>query len=387
MSGRVLPCPTPLSVPHSVGLETARLVIDLTAIRDNYHTLRRLAPHAEIGAVVKANAYGLGLDPCAQTLWEAGARAFFTARLNGAIALRALLGQREAKIYVLDGLALQPLSIFRTHDLIPVLSSRDEISAYLNQGGLGPLGPLGDKGHGIALHVDTGMNRLGLSMDEALLLAPEVRDQVTLLVSHLSSADEPDHPQNPIQKARFEGLHSAFPRTKLSLTNSSGLFLDPTYVHDLARPGISLFGGGPTGEAHPDLKPVARLYAKVFQRHRILPGDTVGYGAAYETSTPKELATLGMGYADGLFRSFWPNGYVVYHDKVLPLAGKVSMDLFTLDVSQAPQIKPGDWLELFGDGLSLDAFAGLCGTISYEILTGLGTRVLRTYETPTDHCL
>jgi alanine racemase len=342
---------------------TARLDIDLNALLYNYRVLQRQCPGAEVAPVVKADAYGLGMATIAPYLAKHGARTFFVARLDEGIALRRSLS--DAVIYVLDGLAGDPQA-FAVHGLRPVLNSAEHYRLWLD----------GPDTVQAALHIDTGMNRLGVRPEDVAAL-PQTRP-LSLVMSHLACGDERDHPMNARQLAAFRAAAAAFAAPK-SLANSAGAFLGPDYRFDLIRPGISLYGGGPFGVAHPDIRPVARLTARVMQVRPLPQQETVGYGASFTAQAPMTLATLGIGYADGLLRSFAQTGFVTLAGERRRLTGRVSMDLCSVDAGGL-DVRPGDEAEILGPAQNLDEVAAASGTIGYEWLTRIGPRIPRHYR-------
>ncbi|MGZ3297470.1 MAG: alanine racemase [Asticcacaulis sp.] len=343
---------------------TARLDIDLTALAANFRTLQARQSGAEVAPVVKADAYGLGMERIAEHLVKQGARTFFVARFNEGVALRRALGVRPV-IYVLDGLLETP-GAFLEHDLRPVLNSMQQMNTCLQIPDLKA-----------ALHIDTGMNRLGIRPDEVTQLPAGFTP--SLIMSHLACADEPAHPMNARQLKAFREAATGFRGIPLSLANSAGSFLGPDYGFDVTRPGISLYGGGPFGAPHPDIKPVARLTARVLQLRDLKAGESVGYGATFTAPRDMRLATVGVGYADGLLRSFAATGHAVANGEKRRLTGRVSMDAFSMDISGL-DINVGDWVEIFGAQQSIDDVASASGTIAYEWLTRIGARVQRHYS-------
>lgn len=355
----------------------AVLTVDLAAIAENYRRLRaRVAPD-ECAAVVKADAYGLGLDPVAPTLWRAGARTFFVAQLTEAIALRGLLP--TARIGVLGGLMPGCEGDYLAHDLVPTLNHLGELErwrAAARQTG---------RRLPAYLHIDTGMTRLGLDRPELDRLATEwtLLDGVEILawMSHLACADMPEHPQNGRQQQRFAAALARLPQAPGSLANSSGIFLGPEFGFGLARPGCALYGVNPTpGRPSPMTHPV-RLDGRVLQVRRVDAGDGVGYGASHEMPRDGIIATISIGYADGFLRSLSNRGAVWVGEQAAPLVGRVSMDLITADVTDLPldAVRPGRLVEVIGPHRSLDAVAADAGTIGYEVLTSLGQRYARRY--------
>nr|WP_165301706.1 alanine racemase [Methylorubrum zatmanii] len=349
----------------------ARLTVDLSAVVANWRALGACAPEAECGAVVKADAYGCGLAAVAPALWRAGCRTFFVAHLSEGIAARKILP--EAALYVLNGLPPGHAEAFRAHRLRPVLGDTQELAEWAEaMQGAGPA----------ALHVDTGMNRLGLSVAEALALAGDpviARAGIDLVMSHLVSAELPDDPLNTRQAADFARVRAAFPQMRASLANSSGTCLANDARHDLLRPGYALFGGNPDpGQPNP-MRPVVRLEAPILQVRDVEAGATCGYNARWQAPAPRRLATLSLGYADGYPRSASNSGHALVGGVLCPIVGLISMDLIILDVTDATQARHGGTATLIGDSLDIDTVGQAAGTIGYEILTSLGSRYVRNY--------
>jgi len=358
---------------------TARLIVRLGAIAANYRQFQERCRPAAVAAAVKADAYGLGLTPVAQTLTTAGCDTFFVARLKEGMALRALLP--HARILVLDGAHPETASALIGHRLIPVLNSLSEIATW-NEAARRGAAQLD-----CAIHFDTGMNRLGLPQYERTTLAAETGTrlrhlQVVLWMSHLACGDDCASPMNAEQLARFRAALADLPPAPASLAASAGAFLGREYHFDLARPGIGLYGGNPcTGRPNP-LAVVAVLTGRILQLRRVDTGETVGYGASFRAARPSTLATIGLGYADGLMRAIGNRGEGVIAGHRAPVVGRVSMDLVTLDVTDVPPdaIAVGAEVEFLGDTISLEEFADHAGTASYEVLTSLGHRMPREYE-------
>lgn len=350
-----------------------RLTIDLSAIAANYKLLAERAAPAECGAVVKADAYGLGIPAVSKALWGAGARTFFVAHVFEARSVRAALP--EAIIYVLSGL---------NPGAAPILS---EIKARPVLGSLGEVEEWNEKGNGAeaALHIDTGMNRLGLSFAEAEELAQ--RKRPSLVMSHLACADTPNHPLNKEQLTAFEAVRQLFPGVPASLANSAATMTGEPYRFDLCRPGIALYGGNPFHpQAASGLKPVVRVEARIVQLREAQRGEKVGYGSEETLTRNSRLAILSLGYADGFIRAAGSRdaqkgAEVVIGGKRCPLVGRVSMDLIAVDVTDLPEtsVKRGDYATVLGDGITIDDLARRAGTIGYEILTRLGPRFERIY--------
>lgn len=354
------------------------LTIDLAALVRNYHALQaRLAP-AAAGAVVKADAYGLGAKKAAPALYHAGCRDFFVAHFTEALALRPFLPE-DARLFVLNGLLPGAEAACADAGIVPVLNGREQADSWLAEARR--------RGQRLpaVIQFDTGMSRLGLSGEEARALAGDAsfRDwvDVRLVMSHLACADEPDNPQNGDQLDNFRRYAGFFPEALPCFANSGGIFLGPDYHHALARPGIALYGGAPTVERASALEPVVRLDLRVVQT-RTVPGDTrVGYGGKHVTAGETRLATLAAGYADGIPRHLSGVGAVYFNGARLPIAGRVSMDSITVDISALPPdtLRLGSLVELIGPHQTLEDVAEAAGTISYEILTSLGRRYHRDY--------
>ncbi len=350
----------------------AELTIDLDAIADNYRLLAARAASAACGAVVKADAYGLGLAPVARRLHRAGCRAFFVALAAEGAALRSAID--PAEIYVLNGCGPGEGAALRQSRLIPVLNSLAQLAFWRDSGG-----------GAAALHVDTGMNRLGLTADEiaALAAAPELLAGIELriVISHLACAELPDHPMNADQLARFDRARRKLPTAPASLANSSGIFLGPGYHLDLVRPGAALYGVAPRAGAPNPMKQVIHLQGKILQLRDVDSPMTVGYGATHRVRRRSRLATVAAGYADGYFRSLSNRGKGFIGDQPVPLVGRVSMDLITFDVTDAPSelVRPGAMIELVGPHYSIADLARDAEAIAYEVLTALGRRYSRRY--------
>jgi alanine racemase len=347
----------------------AILHVDLPAIVANWRDL--VARHgAPCAGVVKADAYGLGAARVARALHAAGCTTFFVAHLIEGVALRAALGPGPA-IIVLDGF---PPGADADAALIPVLNHLGDVAAHAAAGSRA------------VLHLDTGMSRLGLDAKEQARLAEDRArmDGLRLLhvMTHLACADEPGHPMNAAQRTRFANAAARIaPDVPRSVANSSGIFLGPDYRSDLARPGCALYGINPTPGAPNPMRQVLRVEAEILQIRDIAAGDTVGYGASWQAGEPRRIATVAAGYADGYLRALSGRSFALLHGRTVPLAGRVSMDLTTFDVTDVPQARPGDRLLLIGgEGYTPDDLAARCGTIGYEILTSLGARYHRAYE-------
>lgn len=357
------------------------LTIDLGALRDNYLTLCRLAPNAMTSAVVKADAYGLGADVVAPVLYDAGCRHFFVAHIDEGISLRRRIAG-DADIFVLNG--LQPGNEISCADmsLTPVINSLEQLAQWTAHAKtLGKTLPA-------ALQFDTGMSRLGMAPSEveALKNAPELLDGVaiTFIMSHLACADEPEHAANGAQLAEMRKTAQMFPDVPVCFANSGGVFLGADFHNALMRPGIGLYGGAPSTLRPNPMKPVVRLDVAVVQT-RTVPADTfVGYGGTLRTASETRLATVAAGYADGLPRSLSNRGAAYFNGVRLSIAGRVSMDSISLDITALPEgtLSHGSLVQLIGPDQTLEDMAEDAGTIAYEILTGLGHRYRRAYIQP-----
>jgi alanine racemase len=360
-----------------------RLRIDLGALADNWRILARRAAPGRCAAVVKANAYGIGLSEAAPVLWGAGARVFFVAHLNEGTAARRAL-PAEAVVYVLNGLesGADPAD-YVEYRLAPVIGGEEELARW------SAFAARRNRTSPCALHLDTGMNRLGFDSLTRLRAAMETHGASSgadLLMSHFVSSEIPGDPLNQAQIERFEAARAAFASLPASLANSSGMFLDPSPIYDLARPGYALYGGNPTPGGPNPVRPVVTLTAAIQQMRSIETGMTCGYNAQWTARRPTRLATLLIGYADGLPRGAGATesrsgAEVGVAGRRAPLVGRVSMDLAIVDVTDVPEeaVRVGAPVELFGGSIDLDDFASRSGTIGYHLLTSLGPRYQREY--------
>ena len=359
----------------ALGLDQPRLTVDLGAIGRNYLRLCEAAPRSKIAGVVKANGYGLGAPVVAKELNKVGCQTFFVATLDEAIELRRELDSIE--ILVFQGVLHGQGNIFVEHRITPVINHPEELSIWFNcalrNGRRLPL----------ALHIDTGICRLGFSHKQLREIDAAQWDQLDLayVMSHLASAENADRQLSTQQLGNFEQHRVTLPKAAGSLANSAGIFCGEEFHFQLCRPGIAIYGGNPTpGRTNP-MEPVIKLQAPVLQVHNIDEPGTVGYGATYQTYPGSRIATLGIGYADGVLRSAGNRAVVRIQGKEVPIAGRISMDLTTLDVSNLPRdmVRPGTIVDMIAGPDGIDRFASAAGTISYEILTGLGSRVQRHY--------
>lgn len=371
------------------------LTIDLDAVAANWRALDALSA-AETAAAVKADAYGCGAEPVARALAEAGCRSFFVATMEEGAALAEALKPSPhsrgegweggaAAIHILNGVATaEEAAEAKARGLIPCLNHLGQIEAW-EAGAVTAKVEAGfaseattNKNAPCALHLDSGMSRLGLPPEEVPHV-PEGLD-VALLMSHLACADEPDHPANADQRERFlQGVAALRPvasDARLSLAATGGALLGAEYHFDLVRCGIGLYGGLPFADA----RPVVALTAPVLQIREIPTGQPVGYGCTWAAGAPTRIATLPLGYADGMHRALSNRGRVFIDGQPAPVAGRVSMDLITVDVSAFPNLQPGDPVEIVGPNQTIDDLATSAATIGYEMLTSLGSRYARRYK-------
>ncbi len=367
----------------SPDLAGAVLSIDLDALKSNYRLLAKKAGKGGCGAAVKGDAYGLGLGPVGKALWAAGCRIFFVARATEGGDLRAYLP--EAIIYVLDGLVPGQAEYYARNHLRPALISVAETREWA------AFGRQYGRALPCALHIDTGINRLGLTRTEfdAILDDPFLVQGINaaLVMSHFACADDPQHPLNAKQIKRFTEARAKLPNVPASLSNSSGIFLKNRPVTDLARAGIALYGGNPVPGKKNPMRPVAQLDGTVLQVRDVKKGETVGYNATWKARRDSRIAILGAGYKDGIPRSLSSRSnkgpaQVWIGGKRCPIVGRISMDMMAIDVTDVPRSKiiRGAKAEIIGTLIPVDEAAGWAGTISYELLTRLGSRYARVYS-------
>ena len=345
-------------------MATATLTIDLDAIAANWRSLDRMTgPGVQTAAVVKADAYGLGVTRVARALAHAGARRFFVAYAEEGAAVRQALGPGP-QVAVLSGHMAGDTEMIHDLDLTPMLNSLEQITRHLEA----------LPGHAFGVQLDTGMNRLGVEMLEWQAVAPILLEAgPELLMSHLACADESQHPLNEAQLATFHAMTdgTGLPR---SLAATGGILLGPRYHFDLTRPGVGLYGGRP----HEAAIPALTLSLPVIQTREVSPGETVGYASAWVAERPSIIATVAAGYADGLPRTLSSRAQLWDGDIACPLVGRVSMDMITVDITDLPEI-PRE-LDILGPNQPVDVLADIAGTIGYELLTALGPRYTRRYQ-------
>jgi len=400
VSAPELPEPAPIETSGPAALETGGiLTIDLAAIVKNWKAVANRVVPADCAAVVKADAYGCGIDKVAAALAEAGCATFFVAHLTEARQVRAAVraAAPDAAIYVLNGFPPGTAATFAEINARPVIGSLAEFvewDAYRTATRWSG---------GAALHFDTGMNRLGFALEEAPLFTTRVKmpdHGISLVMSHLASADTPSHPLNAKQIAAFRDLRFMFRGTPTSLANSSGIFLGPATHCDMVRPGAALFGVNPTPATLNLMEPVITLKARIVQVRDVPRGDTVGYGATWTASRASRVAIVSVGYGDGYPRAadgarMAPKGsnrlaesgsksdaFALIAGQRCPMVGRISMDLMAFDVSLLPreEVRRGTHAVLIGDDITVDDVASWSGTIGYEVLTRLGRRYRREWK-------
>ena len=346
-----------------------RITINTAALQDNYKRLSSRAPSScQVAAVVKANAYGLGVDVVVPALEHAGARFFYVAHASEAFAVRQLTG---CPIAVLGGLPKGAAADYKHHKIVPVLNSPEDIAAC-------------PADLPAIWHIDTGMNRLGLAPQDVASLVSSAKSLPLLIMTHFTSSDDIDSPNTAAQVRKFDaciaGLPKPFHSIPHSICNSSGFFRAPEAHRHQARPGIALYGGNPTPEAENPMRPVVTLTTRILQTRTAKAGETVGYNKTATLTADTTLATVGIGYADGFSRSGSSRAKLYWHGQACKVVGRVSMDLVVVDIGKiqgAPHPVQGDWLEVIGPHQSVDDLADGLGTISYDVLTSLSRRAER----------
>jgi len=386
--------PDPKSIPQGsllspdanqqAALPTANgiLTVDLDAVIANWRKLEKAAVPAECAAVVKANAYGCGAEQVARALAGAGCKTFFVATIDEARVVRAAVP--NAAIYALSGFFQNTGEKYAKIDCKAVIGDLNELAewdVFCRRSGWSG---------GAAIHIDTGMHRLGLTITEAQGIIPRINagdHGITLVMSHLASAEQLNNPLNARQLTTFREIASLFAGVPASLSNSSGIFLGSQFQFDLVRPGAALYGINPTPEADNPMQPVVELKARIVQTRNVEKGETVGYGGTWTARRPTRIAIVSAGYADGYFRAASANdgtrgAEVVVAGKRCPIAGRVSMDLIAVDITDLEKnaARRGHLVTLIGDGITVDELAHHFGTIGYEVMTSLGRRFTRIYK-------
>ncbi|RED53565.1 alanine racemase [Aestuariispira insulae] len=353
-----------------------QLSIDLNALRENYRLIDRETGNARVSAVVKYNAYGLGIEAVVRTLWDEGCKTFLTAQLDEALQVRSVLA--DAEVIALNGLMSGEEQVYLENNLLPTLNDPGQLQRWAD------FCRAYDRTLPAALHFDTGMSRLGFAPAEYRELA-EKTDRLNgidcrYLFSHLACAEQADHPMNIAQRDEFARVIRAFPAMTHALAASSGVFLGPEWHFGMVRTGLALYGGNPNLKMTNPMRQVVKLKGKILQIREIDAPETVGYGALYTAPGKQKIATIGAGYADGYPRRLSDQAVVMYQGQALPVVGRVSMDLTTVDVTDVPGVVAGDMLDLIGPGQDINDLAVQADTIPYEILTSLGARYPRVYE-------
>ncbi len=361
---------------------SGRLIVDLGAIARNWQGLDRISSSALTGAVVKANAYGCGMVPVAHALARAGAQFFFVATLDEALDLRATLG--DIHIFVFNGLEPGTAPIFGEYRLMPVLNSLSMLDEWLNY--------CTQKGEALpaSFHFDTGMNRLGFRLTEASIVNARISKsgyKPQMVMSHLACADVPAHEKTATQRSLFQSLLAQFPNIPASLANSAGILGGRENHFQMVRPGISLYGGRAIQGRPNPMAPAVTLEMPIIQIREARIGESVGYGATQTLNRDSRLAIVAMGYADGYLRALSssngrPGAHGAINGTILPIVGRVSMDMIVLDITElginVPS--PGDLVEIIGPNIPVDDLADNADTIGYEILTSLKGRYARFYR-------
>ena len=358
------------------------LTVDLDAIVANWRKLEKTAVPAECASVVKADAYGCGAAEISKALAAAGCKTFFVATLDEARVVRAALPR--ATIYSLNGFFQNTGEAYAKLDCKPVIGDLNELAewdVFCRRSGW----------HGGAgIHIDTGMNRLGFTIAEAQSIIPRINagdHGISLVMSHLVSAELVNNATNARQLAAFREIASLFANVPASLSSSSGIYLGAQFLFDMVRPGAALYGINPTPEADNPMQPVVELKARIVQTRNVERGETVGYGGTWTARRPTKLAIVAAGYADGYFRAASANdgtrgAEVMVAGKRCPVAGRISMDLMAVDITDLPPnaARRGHMVTLIGEGITVDELAHHFGTIGYEVLTSLGRRFARIYK-------
>ena len=357
---------------------SAQLTVRLGALALNHREIRHRAAGAAVAPVVKADAYRMGMVRVAKALAAEGADSFFVARVDEGIALRAILP--HTRIFVFDGVMPGTVPALIAHKLIPVLNSADEIAEW-SKAARARKSILD-----AALQIDTGMNRSGLSQTEVSALAKNPARafagiSLDLIMSHLACADDPEHDQNRRQRERFRATLAALPPAPASLAASAGIELGDEYLFDMVRPGMALYGGKPIPSRDNPYSTVVLLTSQVLQLRHLDVGETVGYSATFTARRPSTIAIVGFGYGDGLIRASGTKGKAALGGVLVPFAGRISMDLLALDVTDVPEraLHRGATVEFLGDTISVDDAARAAGTITHEVLTAISPRTRRVY--------
>lgn len=385
---RQKPANAPVHAVHSAAAPVpadaafARLMIDRGAVAANYDIIRQqVGAGCDIAGVVKADAYGTGMQQIAPVLFEKGARRFFVATPEEAMRLREILPLAEIAVLGggLSGTLNHYAEDFIAAHIEPVLNSPHDIAVWRD------CARRHDKMLPAIIHLDTGMNRLGLAVEEGAALVNDPAQlrglDVITVMSHFACADEKYHPLTDTQYERFRSFAQHFPRAKKSLANSSGLFRSKDFHYDMVRPGMALYGLNPTPELKNPMHPTVRLEGRILQTRNIKKGESIGYSATHSFKNAGLTATVALGYADGFHRAHSGRAHLYWQGAACPVVGRVSMDLVSVDLSNLKGVLPqqGDYLEVLGTHQDADKLAESADTIGYEVLTSLGARYKRYY--------
>lgn len=349
----------------SVAISRCRMQVDCEKIRENLHLVQRTAPGARVGAAVKADAYGVRMEPVVRTLMKEGVQDFFVATVQEAINLKQIAP--DAPIHVLNGAMGDEIPVLNELNAVPVLNTPEQVQAWRAHG-TGPCHVM----------IDTGINRQGIMPDD-LGTVDWSGIEVDMVLSHLACADEPSHSLNQKQLDLFNELRGLVPGKRYSFANSGGIMLGTDYHFDMVRPGLVLYGGEPNPSMPVGVAQPVTTQVQVSQIKTIQPGQSVGYGATWTADALTRIATLSIGYADGVLRAFSNIGQVYFGSGMAPMRGLTSMDLITVDVTELPDVKVGDWATLLGESQPLVKVAIQTGLSQYELLTTLGARFDRTH--------
>ena len=347
------------------------LEVNLKNIIHNYYEFRKINKKGITAAVVKANAYGTGVNKVSKKLINEGCKDFFVATLQEGIELRKI--NKKINIYILNGIDKKEIKFFQKNNLVPVVNSFFEYNLIRKV----------KSAITIILHYDTGMNRLGLNYNQMLYISKNInktRIKLKYIISHLVSAENINDIYNNIQLKRFNKIKSLYINHKFSLANSAGAFLNDSFHFDMIRPGISLYGGYGRKAIKNKIKSVVKLKAKVIQIRKIYKNESIGYNHTYITKKSKYVATLAIGYGDGIFRNLSNNGYVYFKNFKGKFLGNISMDTSVVDVTSFHnKIKLGDYVEIINKKNDIEIIAKHANTVSQNILTSLGRRIKIEY--------
>ena len=347
--------------------ESGILNINTKNLIYNYNFFKKLKKNLIVAPTIKANAYGLGDKKIYNLLLNQGCKHFFVATLNEGLKLNNK--NKLIKIYVLNGLQNYKLHKFTNANLIPVVNTIEEYNRIKNAK------------IDFAIHIDTGINRLGISSKDVKML--DLKNQnIKLIISHLSSSDEYKIKYNIKQKKLFNTFVNK--KTKgviFSLANAHGSILDKTYLYDMIRPGIGIYGCYENKKLEKKIKNVINFKGKIIQIKDLQKNQYIGYNRTFKTKTKTKVAIIGLGYEDGIPRLLSNKGFVYFKKDRFKIIGRISMDSFTIDISKCSHdLKVGMYVDIINDEHKVDKFAKKCKTISYEVLTSIGNRVYRNYE-------